>query len=114
MPAIAVGAVGVPVKVGEAILAFKATEATVASALKSWSPVLIPMMLASLVFSVVVKSLLDKSLPVSLSTFNAKLLVRSVAFAFKATEATVASALKSWSPVLVPVIDANFVFSAVV
>ena len=82
---------------------------------------------ASFVFSAVVKSFVDKSLPVTLSTFVAKLAATSVAFAFKLSEVFtsvvlalsasavfVASALKSWSPVLVPVIAASFVFSAVV
>ena len=46
-------------------------------------------------------------------SLSAKPVVTSVVFAFSTTEAAVASELKSWSPVLVPAIAANFVFSVV-
>ena len=46
--------------------------------------------------------------------FNARAAFTSVVFAFNARALFVAKELKSWSPVLVPVIAASFVFSAVV
>ena len=55
-------------------------------------------MAASFVFSAVVKSFVDKSFPVTLSTFVAKLAATSVTFAFKArpgTDGTAAEPPKS-------------------
>ena len=58
--------------------------------------------------------MVDKSLPVNLSTLLAKLAETSDEFILSATEAVVAKELRSWSPVLLPIIAASFVFSAVV
>ena len=54
-------------------MAFNANAEVVASALKSWSPVLVPEIAASFIFSAVVKSLLDNSFPIILSTLVAML-----------------------------------------
>ena len=58
--------------------------------------------------------MVDNSLPVTLSTLVASAVLTSAVLAFNASAVFVASALKSWSPVLVPVMAASFVFSAVV
>ncbi len=70
---------------------------------------------------------MDKPLPVTLSTLVAKLVVTSAAlalvaklvvtsavFALVASCVVVANPLRSWSPVLVPVIASSLFFSAVV
>ena len=46
--------------------------------------------------------------------FSARLVFTSDVFAFNANAVFVASPLRSWSPVLVPVMAASFAFSAVV
>ena len=46
--------------------------------------------------------------------FSARLVFTSDVFAFNANAVLVASPLRSWSPVLVPVMAASFAFSAVV
>ena len=53
------------------VFAFNANAVVAANMLKSWSPVLVPEIAPSFVFSAVVKSLLDKTFPIILSTLVA-------------------------------------------